>query len=655
MNTRPPAARPSVEILEVNRSQRSRMRSWAAITVGSLALAAAVAAVYGPAVDSPFIFDDATSVVNNPSIRRLWPLVDFSSDLSPLSPPRGLPTSARPVVNLSLALNYGFGRLNPMGYHVVNMVVHTFSALLLWAIVYRTLRSAYFRGRFDGVAGWLSFVAALLWAVHPLATETVNYVTQRTELVMACFYLLTLLAGLRYWAAESSASRTAWLLLATVACLLGMLSKEVMVSAPLVVLLFERTFLAGSFGRALRDSWPLYLGLALTWIPLLGIIWYGPHTPNAGFDLEVPAAAWWYTQAKVLFVYLKLVVWPWPLVIHYEMPYLDSFAAGWPWALAAALLVAATLLLVWRRTAVGFVGACVLAILAPTFLIPMANEVAAERRMYLPLAAIVPCLVVAGYALADRLARYLRLRVGRTSVGQIPIATTVVAALAVAGTFGLASAGRSAMYQDELLLWHDAALHQPDNYTVRYNHGTLLAIAGRNQQAIAQFEEALRLRPNSADAHFNLARALAESGLRPEAIGHYQQALRLNPEFAAAHNNLGLLLAGAGEAQAAIGHYEEAVRLVPDFAAAHSNLGIELAGAGRMQEAIEHFEQALELKRDVDAYVNLAAVYAQAGRGAEAIAMAEKALGMARALGDGPRAALLEAWLADYRRREPLP
>ena len=148
----------------------------------------------------------------------------------------------------------------PRGYHLFNLMVHVLSAWLVMAIVRRTLILDYFEGRFQDASRTLALIAALVWAVHPLQTETVVYITQRTELLVGFFYLATLYASLRYWNAISPTGRNTWLALATLACLAGMACKEVMVTAPVVVLLYERTFLAGSFRRALQKSWPLYIG-----------------------------------------------------------------------------------------------------------------------------------------------------------------------------------------------------------------------------------------------------------------------------------------------------------------------------------------------------------------------------------------------------------
>src|SRR4051812_20594559 len=235
--------------------------AWIVVVV----LAIAIGVVYGPARHSQFIFDDVGAIEKNSSIRSVWPLISTTGRPGPLNPLAELPTSGRLLVNLTFAMNYYVGELNPVGYHVVNMVFHFLTALLVWVILRRTLRLPYFAGRFKTTAGWLAMAVALLWALHPLQTEAVVYVTQRTELMMAFFYLATVYCSLRYWS-QTARARTIWLILAVLACAAGMASKEVMVSAPLMVLLFDRTFISGSMMEALRRSWRLYAGLAATWL-----------------------------------------------------------------------------------------------------------------------------------------------------------------------------------------------------------------------------------------------------------------------------------------------------------------------------------------------------------------------------------------------------
>src|SRR5262249_3586340 len=207
--------------------------------------------------------------------------------------------------------------------HLVSFFIHFLTALLLMAVLRRTLLLPYFAGRFSTSAGWLAFVAALLWCVHPLLTDAIVYATQRTELMMAFFYLATLYCSLRYWASlprsskegegsdalidsKTSRHRAFWGMLAVLSCFCGMSSKEVMVSAPLIVFLYERAFIGGSLKSSLRRSWPLYIGLALSWLLLVALLLTVPRPDSAGFQAGVPAYDWWLTQSKIFFLYLKL-------------------------------------------------------------------------------------------------------------------------------------------------------------------------------------------------------------------------------------------------------------------------------------------------------------------------------------------------------------
>ena len=162
-------------------------------------LVGAVWLVYWRSLDVPFICDDVITVVENESIRHLWPLWGDGEQPGPLAPVRDLPTSGRPLVNASFAIDYQLHGLEPRGYRVVNILLHAVNVLLLAALMRRALRLPYFEGRFEAAAGAIAFSAALLWAMHPLVTETVVYVTQRTELIVGCCYLTTLYGSLRFW------------------------------------------------------------------------------------------------------------------------------------------------------------------------------------------------------------------------------------------------------------------------------------------------------------------------------------------------------------------------------------------------------------------------------------------------------------------------
>jgi protein O-mannosyl-transferase len=551
-----------------------------------------------------------------------------ATQLGPLDPPKDLPTSGRPLVNLTLALNFYLGGLNTFGYHVFNLIVHGLSVLLLGLIVWRTLRLEFFGGRFTSAAGPLAFLVALLWAVHPLQTETIIYITQRTELRVGFFYLATVYCSLRYWAAVSASGQRTWLALATLACFLGVGCKEVMVTAPVAVLLFERTFVAGSFRETLRKSWRLYVGLFASWLWLLLLNADWPRSGSAGFDLGVAPHIWWITQAKVLWIYLKLVVWPWPLLIHYQLPYLVTLSAAWMWILATALLVTATVVLLWRGYSAGFVATWFFLILSPTLLVPIVTEIAAERRMYLPLATLLSLLIVGGYRLMQQaLGGATDASSNSPAIRKRSLASVVGVSAILALVWCLVDVHRLAAYHDAITLWKDIAATQPDDPVAYDNWGYALQELGRHKEAVDLFLRAMKLKPDDADAHDNLGVALVNVGRFSDAIQEHQKALEINPKFPNAHNNLGVALIQTGRPQEAIAHFQEAVRLKPDYAEGYYNLARAQGSVGRFDDAIASNEQALRLNSGyLEAYNNLGVILAQTGRTSEAIKKVQQAL-----------------------------
>jgi protein O-mannosyl-transferase len=605
----------------------SDLRLSVAYALGAAAfLGVIIWAIYDRGINSPFIFDDPASVLDNPSIRAILPLVGDESHPGPLNPPRELPTAGRPLVNLSLAVNFRLGGLNPAGYHIFNIIVHWLSAVLLGGIIWRTLGLEFFAGRFERARGPLAFATALIWAVHPLNTETVVYVTQRTELMVGFFYLATLFASLGYWTSGSIRRRSLWLIVAAASCAAGMACKEVMVTAPVVILLFERTFVSGTFRKTFRTSWPLYVALSLTWLVLLALNVGAPRSRTAGFHLEVPAYVWWFTQAEVLWMYFKLAVWPWPLVIHYATPYLETLSAAWPWLLGGIILAAASVYFFWRRYAAGFAGFAVFVILSPTLVVPIITEVAAERRMYLPLAAVVALSVIG----LDWSAQQLRKRLaGAVSPSQQRVlrVATATGAGAIVLLLSLTSYRRVGEYCDPLALWSDAALHQSNDPVIQNNLAIQLDRAGRPREAIEHYHTALEFKSDDAEIHNNLGIALADCGEQDEAIKSYLRALQLNPRYAEAHYNLANVLKQEKRYELAVEHYQRALAMDPDFVEAHTNLAVVLIDSDRPLEALDHCRAAIRLNRtNVEAFSNEGVALARIGKTVEAISSYRRAL-----------------------------
>jgi len=262
---------------------------------------------YANTLSAPFVFDDTNAVTNNASIRHL---------ATALAPPVSAGSAAaRPLVNLSFALNHALGGERVEGYHALNLLIHLAAGLALFGLVRRTLLLPRLRTRWGAAALPVAFYAALLWTVHPLLTESVTCVAQRTESLVGLWYLLMFYGLAR--AADETSPRP-WLALSLAACLLGMLTKEVMVAAPLLALAYHALVVDGAWRVAWRRRGKFFALLALTWIPLA---WLVAHNSSrygaAGFGLGV---AWWeyaLTQCRALGRYLALAFWPHPLVLDY--------------------------------------------------------------------------------------------------------------------------------------------------------------------------------------------------------------------------------------------------------------------------------------------------------------------------------------------------
>jgi tetratricopeptide (TPR) repeat protein len=554
-----------------------------------LVIIGAAVAAYHNSFSGPFVFDDIPGIVDNPSIRHLWPITPV------MVPPLTSGTVGRPIENLSLAFNYVLGGTSVAGYHIVNLLLHIAVALVLFSLGLQTLRLPSLRGRFEGKARPIAFATTLLWTVHPLLTESVTSVIQRSELIVGLFYLVTLYAVVRSF---DSTKKAFWYGCAIAACLLGMASKEVMATAPVMVLLYDRAFLSGSFKKSLRQRWPLYLGLSATWIPLgLLIFFASDRAGTVGFGHGV---AWWayaLTQCQAIVRYLSLAVWPRGLVFDYGKDVVKDFAAVWPQACIVLVLLGATAHAMFRQPKLGFAGCWFFGILAPSSsVIPLTTQTMAEHRMYLPLIAVIAIAAVGLFAEANK-------KAGLAIV-------TLVAALLGWGTMR-----RNEVYRSAISLWSDTIAKRPRNARA-YNHlGNALDSAGRRSEALANFDKALQLRPDYAMAYYNKAETILRMGDASVAIGFFDRALRIEPHYFKALRGKGDALVQAGQGDAAIPLYQEALKLQPDDSDAARSLGIALLKAGRISEAIEQFEAVLRVDpRDARAHNNLGYAYSRVGR-----------------------------------------
>src|ERR1044072_7322255 len=278
-----------------------------------------------------FIFDDSYYLLlNAPVIQHLsWQTIASPATIS------------RPLIGLSLAINYAISGTATWSYHAFNLSVHLLAALTLLGIVRRTLLSEKLKTQFAEHATFLALAIALIWMVHPLQTQSVTYIIQRCESVMGLCYLLTLYAAIRSFAAEK---QTGWLALSILACASGMLAKQVMVTAPVVVLVYDYLFVSTSLKEAITRHKKLYIGLAASWLILGAILLASPVNPTAGFAVQaISPFAYFKSQFQIIVYYLRLACFPNALCIDYGWQKPESASAIIPYAIIVIGLQAATL------------------------------------------------------------------------------------------------------------------------------------------------------------------------------------------------------------------------------------------------------------------------------------------------------------------------
>jgi len=460
---------------------------------------------YANCISKTLVFDDDAWIADHPNLDD--PATYFQS------------MEGRPLLALSNLALHRLGRNNPLGHHVLNVLVHLAATLTLYDLVRRSLLARRFRGRFDGRAPYLAFAVALLWMLHPLQVQCVTYIIQRGESMAGFFYLLILYAVVRGNEVGSQPFATVhpsddaargprlglrrfgWYALAVVSLVLGFGSKEIMATAPVALILFDRIFLTRSFRQMLRRRWVFYLFFLLIWAGFTAWHFYRATQAQGGIGFKVETVTWKQyalTEAGVLLYYLQISFWPRGLAIDYQ---------SWPWshtlsdampeaAIVAAMLLATAVLLFWRP-ALGFVCAWFFIILAPTSSVLPIVDAVFEHRMYLSLATPVVFAVFFG--------DWLFCRTGLEGLRPYALAAVAIA-------LGVLTFLRNEEYRSRAAIWTVAMERMPNSVRARANLGQGLLVDGRNEEVVPVLERALELTPYDPTSLQNLAAAYEQLG-----------------------------------------------------------------------------------------------------------------------------------------------
>jgi tetratricopeptide (TPR) repeat protein len=600
-----------------------------------LLLVLATVLVYQPAWHGGFLWDDDMHVTKNRMLVDAGGLKQIWS--SPDSP------QYYPMVFTSFRLERALWGLNPTGYHWVNILLHAASAVWVW----RVLRRLHVPG------AWL---AAAIFAVHPVNVESVAWISQRKNTLAMFFYLLSMLLYLRFEPpakvqgpkskvqsprsevrsqnpASSETQRATsntplfyWLSL--IAFALALLSKTAVSPFPVVLLglaWWQRGRVTG------RDVWRSAPFFAASLVLSLITIWFERHQTaftvirEDGFcsRLAVAGCAVWFYLYKALLPLNLILIYPrWQI----DASQVVSYVPG--------ALVAGALVLLWRGRrrwgrawlfCAGYYLVMLLPVLGFVNIGFMSYSLVADHWQYF--AIIAPIAAVAALFSSRFQAQSARLKVPASTVS-LPLSPTgLFLATALLLTLGGLTWRQSARYANAETLWQETVADNPGCPTAYYNLGVVLVHQGRMDEAIAQFQQALQLKPDDAKAHNNLGSALLQKGALDEAIAHYRTALQSWPAYAEAHDNLGSALLQKGAVAEAIAECREALRIQPHFTAAQNNLGLALVQNGRVDEAIALYQSALQADPDyADAHNNLGTALVQKGSMAEALTHFQRAL-----------------------------
>ncbi len=592
-----------------------------------LVLALLISLVYARTFHAPLVLDDIRTIVDNPVIHDLSNFSHLQTWAKP-----------RPVAEFSFALNYALGGADPLGYHLLNTLIHVLNSFLVYLLAFFVLsrlasrpygqdREAQVRNLFWIRAG--AFFCALVFALHPLQTMAVTYIAQRYSSLAALFSLACIvfyiLGRLGQESLRSKSYQKGFFILAFFAALLAFLSKQSAVVLPGLVLLVE--FLLFSRSRAQFKKMAVILAPAIMAFALFVLYSAGVFGPDWSLgrllaDISQRSAEtqevsrWIYlcTQFGVIVQYLWLTVLPVGQNIDHMYPFVSGFWEGWtPFYFLLLLSLLAIAVFSWRWLpvlALG-IGWLFIALSVESGVIPI-RDAMFEHRMYLPM--FGPAL----------LAGYLCYYAGSSLRRPALVAAGLVLVLVLLSSATLA---RNELWRDPVALWTDSVQKNPENDRAWNNLGQARLEQGSLEQAAEHLQRALEINSDNPRAKGNLGYIYFRQGRPDKALPLLEQAAKALPRSADFQYNLGVALGAQGKSRQAVKQYKAVLQLRPEYQQARMNLGVELARMGRLQEAAGHLQQVVEQDKDnFDVLRNLGMIRLQLKELEEARDLMQRAL-----------------------------
>jgi tetratricopeptide (TPR) repeat protein len=558
------------------------------LLLGAL-LVCAVGLAYFPAINGGLLWDDAAHVTK-PELRSLAGLGRIWFEL-------GATQQYYPILHSAFWVEHRLWGDAVVGYHLVNLTLHATAACLLVALLRRL-----------AIPG--AWLAAFLFALHPVNVESVAWISEQKNTLSLVFYLAAALAYLRF---DTRRTRLSYAL-ALAFFGLALLTKTVTATLPaalLVIFSWRRGHLEWR-----RDVLPLLPWLALGAIAGLLTAWIEHALIGAqgsAFDLSLVHRG--LLAGRVIWFYLLKLLWPANLTFIYPRWTIDT-ATVWVWLFSVAALALAAALWWFRHRARGplaaflFFTGSLFPVLGFFNIFPFIYSFVADHFQYLACLGPLTLAAVGAHVLAARW----------------PVVRSTVVPVVVA-LLGFLTWRQCHMYHDVLTLYRETLIRNPSCWMAAQNLGTELVNLDRLPEAIADFERADILRPRDGFIHYSLAVALQRSGRTADALVEFERSLAFRADYPGAHIGYASLLRDVSRTDEAIVHYRLALRLKPDFPEIEGSLAEALVTAGRLDEAVAHFQRVVDLKpRDAEAENALGACYFLAGHAPEAILHLDTAL-----------------------------